>query len=261
VADPRYRQIAESLRQQIESGELRQGDQIPTELELREIYDASRNTVRDAVKWLIARGLVETRPGQGTFVVEKIDPFVTVVDADAGFGAGEGTASYASEVAAHSRRATVSDPRIEIHQADAYVAGELGLEAGTLVVSRAQRRYIDGTPWSLQTSYYSLRYVDLGARRLIEAADMPDGVLNYLAEEFAIEAGNWRDRIVVRPPDGGEAFFFKLPDNGRIAVLEIHRTLFEKSGLPLRLTITTYPVDRNEFVMTGGGNGDTAART
>jgi len=252
VADPRYRQIAEALRRQIEGGELRHGDQIPTELELREIYDASRNTVRDAVKWLIARGLVETRPGQGTFVVEKIDPFLTVVESVAGFGAGEGTASYASEVAAHRRKATVSDPRIEVHQADTYVAGELGLEEGALVISRAQRRYIDGTPWSLQTSYYSMRYVEAGARRLIEAVDMPSGVLNYLAEDFGIEQGTWRDRIVVRPPDGGEAFFFKLPDNGRIAVLEIHRTLFEKSGIPLRLTITTYPVDRNEFVMTGG---------
>jgi GntR family transcriptional regulator len=252
VADPRYRQIAESLRRQIEDGELRHGEQIPTELELREIYDASRNTVRDAVKWLITRGLVETRPGQGTFVVEKIDPFVTVVDSRSGFGAGEGTASYASEVAAHRRKATVSDPRIEIHQADAYVAGELDLAEGSLVVSRAQRRYIDGTPWSLQTSYYSLRYVEAGARRLIEAVDMPDGVLNYLAGELGVEAGTWRDRIVVRPADGGEAFFFKLPDNGRIAVLEIHRTLLEKAGPPLRLTITTYPVDRNEFVMSGG---------
>jgi DNA-binding GntR family transcriptional regulator len=68
---PIYRQIADDLRQKIESGELGHGDQLPTELELRESYDASRNTVRDAVKWLITRGLIETRPGQGTFVVHQ----------------------------------------------------------------------------------------------------------------------------------------------------------------------------------------------
>ena len=51
------------------------GSQLPTELELRELYDnASRNTIRDAIKWLITRGLVETRPGQGTFVVEEDRP-------------------------------------------------------------------------------------------------------------------------------------------------------------------------------------------
>ena len=84
MPDPMYRQIAEDLRQKIESGELGHGDQLPTELELREQYDASRNTVRDAVKWLITRGLVETRPGQGTFVVEKIDPFVTTLSERSG---------------------------------------------------------------------------------------------------------------------------------------------------------------------------------
>src|ERR1700735_4383915 len=78
-----YRQIAEDLRQKIESGHLGHGKQLPTELELREQYNnASRNTVRDAVKWLITRGLVETRPGQGTFVVEKIVPFITTLTGD-----------------------------------------------------------------------------------------------------------------------------------------------------------------------------------
>jgi DNA-binding GntR family transcriptional regulator len=48
-----YRLIADDLREQIESGELEPGQQLRTELELREVYDASRNTVRDAIKWLI----------------------------------------------------------------------------------------------------------------------------------------------------------------------------------------------------------------
>ena len=92
MADPMYRIIADELRQQIESGLLPPGGQLPTELELRDRFSASRNTIRDAVKLLISLGLVETRPGQGTFVTERIDPFVTTLsaDADAGFGGGEG---------------------------------------------------------------------------------------------------------------------------------------------------------------------------
>jgi GntR family transcriptional regulator len=65
VADFRYRQIAEELRARIESGEIRPGNQLPTELELRNHYKASRNTVRDAVKLLATQGLVVTRRGQG----------------------------------------------------------------------------------------------------------------------------------------------------------------------------------------------------
>ena len=67
MADPMYRQIAEDLRTRIEAGELAPGSQLPTELELRERYNASRNTVREAIKWLTPLGLVEVRPGQGTF--------------------------------------------------------------------------------------------------------------------------------------------------------------------------------------------------
>jgi GntR family transcriptional regulator len=52
MANPMYRQIAEDLRLRIDSGDLPPGEQPPTELRLRDRYNASRNTVRDAIKWL-----------------------------------------------------------------------------------------------------------------------------------------------------------------------------------------------------------------
>jgi GntR family transcriptional regulator len=250
VPDPRYRQIAEDLRQKIESGALVHGAQLPTELDLREQYDASRNTVRDAVKWLITRGLVETRPGQGTFVVEKIDPFVTVLDLVSGFGGDAGTTAYESEVAARSRKPTVTAPRIEIHPAAAAI--ELRVAEGSFVVSRHQPRYIDDTPFSLQTTFYPMSYVEGGAGDLIKAVDMPKGVVLYLEETLGIKQAGWRDKITVRAPDADEAAFFRLPDDGRVAVFEIRRTAFDEFGKPLRLTVTAYPADRNQFVVTSG---------
>ena len=62
MAEPMYRQIADDLRRKIEAGELERGGQLPTEIDLREQYDASRNTVRDAIKWLTTRAW--SRPGQ-----------------------------------------------------------------------------------------------------------------------------------------------------------------------------------------------------
>jgi hypothetical protein len=43
-------------------------------------YRASRNTVRDAIKWLTTRALVETRPGQGAFITETIQPVTTLTE-------------------------------------------------------------------------------------------------------------------------------------------------------------------------------------
>lgn len=249
-----YRLIADDLRQKIESAELgRDGRALPTELELREQYKASRNTVRDAVKWLISRGLVETRPGQGTFVIRKIDPFVTLLSLESGLGSGdEASNSYKKDVQDRLRRPKVSVPRIEIQQAAGVIASELRLGEDTNVVSRHQQRFIDDTAWSLQTSFYPMLFVEQGATDLLRAAEIPDGTVSYLEQVLGIKQVGWRDKITVRAPDMIESAFFKLPDDGRVAVFENHRTSYDETGKPIRLTVTTYPADRNQFVVAIG---------
>ena len=131
MANPMYRQIAEDLRQQIEAGQLAPGSQLPTELDLRERFNASRNTVRDAIKWLTNLGLVETRPGQGTFVTEDIDPFVTTLSGNpsTGWGGDEGT-SYLSEVSERNRKPTTSPVQVEIQEATGDIASGLWISEG-----------------------------------------------------------------------------------------------------------------------------------
>jgi GntR family transcriptional regulator len=253
AADPMYRQIAEDLRRQIKAGELAPGQQLRTELELRETYNASRNTIRDAVKGLIAIGLVETRPGQGTFVVQKILPFVTTLSGDpqTGFGGGEYD-SYNLEVKATARLPNASPPRVEIQQATGTIAEELRLTTDTSMVSRHQQRFIDGTPWSLQTSFYPMSLVERGAVRLIQAPDIPEGTVAYLADALGINQAGWRDLITVRNPAENETNFFKLPDDGRVSVIETRRTAFDENGEAVRVTVSVYPADRNWFAVTVG---------
>ncbi len=251
MVDPMYRQIAEDLRHQIESGELPPGAQLRTELELREKYEASRNTVRDAIKWLITRGLVETRPGQGTFVIEKIIPFVTTLTGDPETSSGEGD-TYSQEVSAELRIPSDTTPQVGIQHTDAEMASELQLEEGTSVVSRHQQRFIDGTPWSLQTSFYPMRLVEQGAVRLLQAANIDEGTVAYLRDELHIKQTGFRHKIVVRAPDENEGRFFRLPDDGRISVIETRQTAFSDDGGAVRLTVSVYPADRNQFAVNVG---------
>ena len=249
MAEPMYRQIAEDLQHRIESGELPYGTQLPTEIELREQYEASRNTVRDAIKWLMTRGMVETRPGQGTFVVETISPFVTTLTSPPEQGGGGGESGvYVAEVLAFHRNPVISEPRVEIQKADGPVARSLRIEEGAQVVVRHQQRFIDDTPWSLQTSFYPMTLVtERGATDLIRATDIPHGVVGYLAEQCGIEQAGYRDTISVRAPDDNEVRFFKLPADGRVSVLQIYRVGFDKEGNRFRLTVTVYPSDRNRL--------------
>jgi GntR family transcriptional regulator len=246
-----YRKIADELRQKIESGELAHGAQLPTELELRDQYDASRNTVRDAIKLLITRGLVETRPGQGTFVATKIVPYVTILTGEADASAGDGDI-YKQEVTAKLRKPKTTDPRVEIQQASGVVADGLEVEGGTTVVSRHQQRFIDDIPFSLQTSFYPMSLVRRGADKLIQAPDIPEGAVAYLRKQIRLEQVGYRDKVTVRAPDADETVFFKLPDDGRVAVFEVRRAAFDQHGEPFRLTVSVYPTDRNQFTINVG---------
>ncbi|HEY9412063.1 MAG TPA: GntR family transcriptional regulator [Jiangellaceae bacterium] len=66
AAMPVWRQLADLLRSQIESGEL--VGMIPSERTLWETHDVSRGTVRKAVDALVEEGLLERVQGRGTFV-------------------------------------------------------------------------------------------------------------------------------------------------------------------------------------------------
>jgi GntR family transcriptional regulator len=258
MANPMYRQIAEDLRAQIDAGSLKPGQQIQTEIELREHYGASRNTVRDAIKWLTSLGLVETRPGQGTFVVKKIIPFVTTLTADPR-GPGDDKIvvprdpyGEVEESQPGKRVFTSSTPQVEIQKATASIAGHLRIAEGSPVISRHQKRFIDATPWSMQTSFYPMGFVLQGADQLLQADNIEIGTVKYLAETLGLVQGGYRDWIAVRAPDATEAAFFSLPQDGRTGVFEIFRTAFDQTVRPIRLTVTVFPTDRNQFIVNVG---------
>jgi DNA-binding FadR family transcriptional regulator len=67
----RYEQIAERLAADIRSGLLAPGERLPSERELARALEVSRASVREALAALQLRGVVETRPGAGTFVTAE----------------------------------------------------------------------------------------------------------------------------------------------------------------------------------------------
>ncbi len=62
-------EVSEKILALIDGGDVALGSQLPTESELVEMFKVSRTSVREAVKSLAALGVVEVRPGIGTFVV------------------------------------------------------------------------------------------------------------------------------------------------------------------------------------------------
>jgi GntR family transcriptional regulator, arabinose operon transcriptional repressor len=65
---PKYRQVFGALQRQLQAGRWKAGDRLPSEAELVRTFGTSRITVGRAVRDLQAAGLVERRPGSGTYV-------------------------------------------------------------------------------------------------------------------------------------------------------------------------------------------------
>src|SRR5260370_1883904 len=65
-----YEQIVQQVEESIHKGAMKSGDQLPPERELAQQFGVSRTAVREAVKALHEKGLVEAYPGRGTFVTD-----------------------------------------------------------------------------------------------------------------------------------------------------------------------------------------------
>lgn len=242
---PMYQQIADDLRRQIEVGILERGSKLPNELELRERYgETSRNTIRDAIRQLVGLHLVETIPGKGIFVAKVIEPYVTDLSPQAGDGGEEGQ-TYPTRVKEQDRLGQAGPPRVALLKCPPDIARLLGISQNEEVISRGQDRYIDGELWSVQTSYYPRKwYEEKGADLLLKAEDIPQGTIRYLSS-LGLKQARYEDWITARVAKDDEPQRFGVPHNA--AMFLIYRTGFTEDGTAIRVTVSLYPADRNQF--------------
>jgi GntR family transcriptional regulator len=238
-----YARIAEDLRGRIASRKIKPGGPLPSELELRDEYKASRNTVLDAIKKLKDEGLVETRPGQGWFARVRIVPFVNSIDSADG--------AAIEQARALGRVPRAAPPTVHLQTAPAETADLLDLPAGTEMIVRRQEWYLDELPWKLQTAWCPKAWYDKGAHRLLIAEDIPEGLGAYLHDALGLRPGGTKFYFLPRKPTASEMGFFGfLGESDAPYVIELIRTacIGDADGSrPLYAAVGIYPGDRNRF--------------
>jgi GntR family transcriptional regulator len=243
MAAPAYARIASDLRTKIKSRDIKPGGHLPSELELREEYQASRNTVLDAIKMLRDEGLVETKPGQGWFAKVKIVPFVNSI------GWEDGTAI--TEAKARGRNPQFTPPIVSRRGAPPEVADRLQIPPTTQMVVRQQEWHLDDMPWKLQTVWCQVARCREGAHRLLVAEDIPEGVGNYLYSALDLHPAGVAFHFLPREPTADEARFFGFPDEGSVPyVIQLTRIANVADGgrtCPLYAAVGIYAADRNRF--------------
>lgn len=144
---PLYQQLAKILTEKIENGDYPPGYQLPTEAALREHYDVSRVTVRQALKSLSDHELIERRTGKGTFVAEK--KLMRKISTVMGFSdmcRMQGYTPGAKTVRIDLTRATEEDVQ------------KMGIDADANVLIIERIRYADSVPVVLERSRFSEKF-------------------------------------------------------------------------------------------------------
>jgi len=66
-------QVVDNIQELIKEQDLKPGDKIPTEKELIDMFSVGRSTVREALRMIQAKGIIDFKQGKGAFVAEKIE--------------------------------------------------------------------------------------------------------------------------------------------------------------------------------------------
>jgi len=132
------RRIYLLLRERIQNGELEPGSRLPGELSIAAEFGISRVTVRRALDTLANDGLIDRRPGSGTFVREGNSAQPIVAD----------LSNVLSHLVEMGRRTGVRLLSFAYVNPPESVAGSLGLEPGERTQRSIRVRLIDGAPFS-----------------------------------------------------------------------------------------------------------------
>lgn len=195
---PFYLQIADEMRSNIRIEKWKEGEKIPTELQLCEIYHVSRITIRKAIEELVRDNLVERKRAKGTFVKKydsQISDHFTLVK------------SFTEEMREVGIEMTTQKVNVLITHADKKLAQFLEVDLGEkLIVLKRLRGYNKKNIGYFITYFKFQEYFSLNSR------DYYGSFYAYLKEKNIIVTNN-KETIEAINPTQEVAYFLKVPHN------------------------------------------------
>jgi GntR family transcriptional regulator len=137
-----YQQVANSILERIQSGDLQPGARLPSENALSEQHQVGRNTIRHALSELAVKGYLESVHGVGTFVTETLFPKTV-----------EFLYGFSQEMAQRGKNVASKVIEAKIIEADPLLARVLRIQLGSEVVFLNRVRVVDGKPAAIERAY------------------------------------------------------------------------------------------------------------
>ena len=152
---PLYAQIMRILEQEVRSGRLKPGDQLPTQEALAQHFEVSLAPVKQALRELEERGVIATRQGRGTYILDATPLSEEIIDANR-------IPNFTRDMIESARTPSSRVLGISIccPKDEPQAASELKLGSRDRLVRIERVRLADGKPLCLQTGFFSKRRVE-----------------------------------------------------------------------------------------------------
>lgn len=234
---PKYHRIADTLRAEIQSGDLQPGERLPAETALTTRFDVALPTLRQAIGILRAEGLIESRHGIGTFVKDvrrrqrrSRNRYGRARDDKQLL-----TADLEHRIVFAGRDAVPS-----------HIAEAMNVANGTEVVAR-RRHLFDKTTGRLEEVGASYVPTDIAAGTYLEEPTVVPKALFLCVEDLSGKRyQHARDAWVSRLPTADEADLFSLAPGS--PVLHVIHTASADDGTVLEVSESVWPADRMMFI-------------
>ncbi|MGQ9493120.1 MAG: GntR family transcriptional regulator [Anaerolineae bacterium] len=230
--EPLYYQVAEILRGAIESGELPVGTRVPSERELMQQYEISRNTARRALDTLAREGLIYFLQGRGTFVAPtKMRQGLARLS------------GFSEDMIRAGLKPSSRLLKMQLISPSPKVARHLALRPDQQVIHIERLRLADGQPMALNTSYVPYHLCP----QLLQEDLGNDSLFRLLEEKYGLYL--WRSEQVLRPAVATEYEAELLGVALYTPLLLAEGTTYLKEDIPIEYMTLLYRGDRYEFVI------------
>jgi GntR family phosphonate transport system transcriptional regulator len=233
-----WRQISETLVNEIKDGTLKGGAQLPADVAIAERFGVNRHTVRQATAWMESEGLLRIERGRGTFVADDVLEYRL------------GSSTRFTENLVHQRRTPARTVLgvVEL-AAPAAVADALKVKEGAPLILLTLLGEADGAPLSLGRNYFPVSRLKGIGEELHRRAKAKER-FSITASLSAVGVSNYRRKrthVAARLPDGEEARILGMARSQ--PVLETESVDVNDSGTPVTYARTCFRADRLQFVV------------
>jgi GntR family transcriptional regulator len=232
---PASRLIADTIRRQIESGELPPGKRLPSERDLARTYGTARNTAREAVRILADAGLVITDQGKGSFVRPLTSLIRLGNDRYSPRNRETGLSPFLLECAKQGKTGRFEVLSIDRVQPPPDVAERLGVSARTKsVLRRVNIFYADDDPVNRVTIYIPW---SMAKGTVLLQAEVPHrfGIHGVLEQQHHVMT-RIREEVSARMPRPDEIVALHLRPG--VPVLDVWHTSIDQDGRPYELNLS-----------------------